>query len=72
MGLPADAFARLGEGYARDLLNGLANPDNKGPAWPFAHGADAIRERLSDLISAIGAEPDAPIKTEHKPTRKGS
>jgi len=70
MGLPADAFGRLGEGYARDLLGGLVNPDSKGPAWPFAYGADAIRERLSDLISTIRVEPDAPITTEQATTRK--
>ena len=69
MGLPAETFAQLGEGFARELLGGLTNPDSKGPAWPFGHGAGAIRERLADLISVIDAEPDAPIK---KTTRKGS
>ncbi len=72
MGLPAETFARLGEGFARELLSGLANPDSKGPAWPFAHGADAIRERLSDLISTVGVEADAPIKAEQKSARKNN
>jgi hypothetical protein len=60
MSLPAEAFAQLGEGFARELLGGLTNPNSKGPPWPFAHGAAAIRERLGDLISVIGAEPASP------------
>ena len=71
MRLPADAFARLGEGFARELISGLADPDSKGPAWAFAHGADAIRERLSDLISTLHTEPDASLKTEQGSARKG-
>jgi hypothetical protein len=64
LGLPASAYHRLGEGFARDLLGGLANPENKGPAWAFAYGANAVRERLSDLIPTMRVEPDSPIATE--------
>lgn len=45
--LPASAFERVGEGFARDLIEGLSNAAEKGPAWAFAYTSPAIRERVA-------------------------
>ena len=71
IGLPADAYARLGEGFARGLLNGLVSP-NEQQAWAFAHIAPAVRQRLSELIPTIRMEPDAPLVPGKTLSRKHS
>ena len=61
--LPADAYARLGEGFAREMLSGLV--DRKaGPPWPFAHIVNAIRERLAEVLpSGARSGIDPPPRT---------
>lgn len=51
MPFPQEALQKLGEGFARTLLEGLADPKKAGPAWPFHRDADAIRERLAGLLT---------------------
>jgi TraY domain len=66
--LPADAYARLGEGFAREMLNGLLEK-KAGPPWPFAHIAKAIRERLTELLPTVRMPPDAPLVSEKAGSR---
>ena len=62
LGFPQSAYQRLGEGFARELLDGLVNPANKGPAWAFADRAGAIRDRLARALPTIQVPPDVPIR----------
>lgn len=56
LGLPASAYERMGEEFAKDLIKGLSQPAEKGPAWPFAYTAQPIRERIGDLLAAASSK----------------